>query len=356
MTRDKLEVARGSDLEIRRGGVWERREFVKGLAALAGSAGLLGYGVKPAVAESPPETTKIRLVHAPAICLAPQYLAEELLLLEGFTQVEYVPLADDESDTHMVVAAGRADMTMEGATSLVPALDRGRPVVVIAGVHGGCYELFGNERVRTIRDLKDKRVAVWGIGSVDHVYIASMLAYVGMDPRKDVKWVESGTFDGPMQLFLDGKVDAFLGFPPSPQKVRAQKVGHVIVNTAQDRPWSQHVCCMLVGHREFVRRNPVATKRAARAILKAADVCARQPEWAARYMVKKGYESSYDIALEVVKEVSYNAWRTFNPEDTLRFHALRLHEVGMIRSSPQKLIERGTDWRFLNELKKEMKA
>lgn len=49
--------------------------------------------------------------------------------------------------------------------------------------------------------------------------------------------------------------------------------------------------------------------------------------------------------------MSYNAWRTFNPEDTLR-----LHEVGMIKSSPEKLIAQGTDWRFLNELKKELKA
>ena len=45
-----------------------------------------------------------------------------------------------------------------------------------------------------------------------------------------------------------------------------------------------------------------------------------------------------------------------NPEDTLRFHALRLHEVGMIKSSPHKLISQGADWRFLNVLKKELKA
>ena len=130
----------------------------------------------------------------------------------------------------------------------------------------------------------------------------------------------------------------------------------MVVNTATDKPWSQHFCCMIIGHREFVRKHPVATKRAVRAILKAADICSREPERAARYMVKKGYEANYDIALEVVKEVSYNAWRTLHPEDTLRFHALRLHEVGMIKSDPNKLIAQGTDWRFLNELKKELKA
>ena len=44
------------------------------------------------------------------------------------------------------------------------------------------------------------------------------------------------------------------------------------------------------------------------------------------------------------------------PDDSLRFFGARLHEVGMIKTSPQKLIAQGTDWRFLNELKKELKG
>ena len=334
---------------------FSRREFLAGTSVI-GAAALLCYDMRLAAAEPPLETTKIRLVMNEAICMAPQYMAEELLRLEGFTQIEYVPQGEKEPSPPATLGAGRADISMGGATALVPALDGGKPIVVLAGVHGGCYELFGNERVRAIRDLKGKSVATWGPGADDHIYVASMLAYVGIDPRTDVKWVTTGTFDGPMEHFVDGKVDAFLGFPPHPQLVRAKKIGHVIVNTAQDRPWSQHFCCMVAGNREFVRKHPVATKRAVRAILKAADICAREPERAARYMVTKGYEANYDVALEVVKEVSYNAWRTYNPEDTLRFHALRLHEVGMIKSDPQKIVAQGTDWRFLNELKKELKA
>ena len=64
----------------------------------------------------------------------------------------------------------------------------------------------------------------------------------------------------------------------------------------------------------------------------------------------------YDVALEVIKELPYRRWRDANPEDTLRFHALRLHEAGMIKSSPQKLLAQGADWRFVNQLKKELKA
>ena len=95
---------------------------------------------------------------------------------------------------------------------------------------------------------------------------------------------------------------------------------------------------------------------ALRAYLKAADICAQEPERVARFLAAKGYDPRYEIGLDVLKSLPYRRWRDANPEDTLRFLALRLHEVGMIKSTPQKLIAQGTDWRFLNELKKELKA
>ena len=57
-----------------------------------------------------------------------------------------------------------------------------------------------------------------------------------------------------------------------------------------------------------------------------------------------------------MREVPYGRWREYAPEDTVRFYALRLHEVGIIKSSPQKILAEGTDWRFFNELKKELKG
>jgi NitT/TauT family transport system substrate-binding protein len=183
-----------------------------------------------------------------------------------------------------------------------------------------------------------------------------MLAYVGANPKRDVNWITGDKAMDAMHLFIEGKADAFMGFPPAPQELRAKKIGHVIVNTTQDRPWSQYFCCMLAANREFVAKNPVAMKRALRAYLKAADICALEPERVARFLADKGYEPRYEIGLEVVKGLPYRRWREANPEDTMRFLALRLHEVDMIKTVPQKLIANGSDWRFLNELKKEMKA
>ncbi len=147
-----------------------------------------------------------------------------------------------------------------------------------------------------------------------------------------------------------------MAFRPSRRNCGRAVFGHVILKTATDRPWSQYFCCMLAGNSDFVQRYPVATKRVMRAVLKAADLCAAEPEWAARRMVDGGFTDRYDYALQTLKDMPYEKWREYDAEDTMRFYALRLHEAGMIKSSPQKIIAEGTDWRFLNELKRELKA
>jgi NitT/TauT family transport system substrate-binding protein len=90
--------------------------------------------------------------------------------------------------------------------------------------------------------------------------------------------------------------------------------------------------------------------------LKATDLCATQPLRSAQFLVDRGYVQSREYALQTLSDVAYRKWREYNPEDSVRFFALRLREVGMVKSSPQKLIAEGSDWRFLNELKRELKA
>jgi NitT/TauT family transport system substrate-binding protein len=236
------------------------------------------------------------------------------------------------------------------------AVDAGEPLVTLAGVHVGCFEVFGHQGIRSIADLKGKQVGVLALGSSQHVYLATMLAYIGLDPRKDITWVTPSASAKPIELFADGKVDAYLGFAPEPQDLRARHIGHVVVDSAVDRPWAQYFCCMLTGNREFIREHPVATKRVLRAILKAADLCATEPARVARQIVDGGFTDRYDYALQALSELPYDKWRDYDPEDTMRFYALRLHEAGFIKSSPQKIIADSTDWRFLSELKRELKA
>jgi NitT/TauT family transport system substrate-binding protein len=329
-----------------------RRLFLQQTSALS-TASLLGFSIE-SQAEPQPETNKIRLVHAPAICLAPQYIAEELLRMEGFSEISYVHL--NSGNVVPAILEGRADMTMDATPAALYLMDSHPSLVALAGIHAGCYELFGHGSVRSIRDLKGKTISIYTFGGADHILISSMLAYVGMIPQKDVNWITGDNSLDAMRLFIEGKSDAFMGFAPQPEELRAKKIGQVILNTTTDRPWSQYYCCMLFANREFVASYPVATKRAIRAYLKAADICAKEPERVARFLAEKGYEPRFEVGLAVVRSLPYRRWREANPEDTLRFLALRLHEVGMIKSTPQQIIDRGSNFSFLNELKKELKA
>jgi NitT/TauT family transport system substrate-binding protein len=253
------------------------------------------------------------------------------------------------------VARGEIDFDFETAAWLVSQVDAGKPITALAGVHPGCYELFAHESIGTISDLKGKRVGISMLGSSGHLLLVIMAAQVGLDPHRDIEWVTSreGNF---MALFAQGQVDAFLAFPPEPQELRARNIGRMILSLGTDQPWSQYFCCIAFGNRDFVRDHPIATKRYLRAILKAADICANEPETAAQQLVDDGFTARYDYALQTLTDLRYASWREFDPEDSMRFYALRLHEVGMISSSPNVLLADGTDWRFLNELKRELKA
>jgi NitT/TauT family transport system substrate-binding protein len=322
-----------------------RRGFLT-MTALAGAAGLLSprhaWAAEPAL-----ETTTVRLGRMPVICFAPQYVCEALLRADGFTDVRYVDTTVPTQAEEL--GAGKFHFQSNLPLEWAIAIDRGLPITVLTGVHAGCYELFAHGGIRGIADLKGKRVGG------DSRWLSLIAAYVGLDPKKDLTLVDIFGTDA-VDLFTAGKLDAYMAFPPEVQELHVRKVGHVILRTAMDPPWSQYFCCMMAANREYATRYPVATKRVIRAVLKAADLCAREPEAAARLIVEGGFTESYDYALQTLTENPYGAWREYDAEDTIRFYALRLHELGMIKSSPQKIIADGTDWRFLNELKRELKA
>ena len=325
-----------------------RRGFLGGIAA-AGAAGLIG-APRAEAAEGALETTAVRL-QKHALCVSSLYIAEELLRAEGFTDIRYV---DAPMGATGAVAHGKVDFAPLYASDCVRDIDAGEPLVLLAGVMVGCFELFGNEAIRNITDLKGKSVGIQAVGSNPHALLTLLAAQVGLDPAKDIHWVTDPSVN-PIDLCVQGKIDAFLAFPAEPQDLRARQIGHVIVNTAVDRPWSQYFCCMLATNREFAAMHPVATKRVTRAILKATDLCATEPARSAQWLADRGLTPRYDFALETLSENGYK-WREYDPEDTVWFYALRMRDVGLIKSSPQKIIADGTDWRFLDELKRELKA
>jgi NitT/TauT family transport system substrate-binding protein len=333
--------------------IWGRREFLRA----AGAAGLCGIASKAAHAEPPPETTRLRLLKVPSICQAPVYVAEELLRAEGFTDISYVDggVLGAGPLSVQLLSDGGADMAVAFVASLVIALDRGANLSVLGGVHVGCFELFCSPRVRSIKDLKGKTVSVFANESAQHVFLASIAASVGLDPQRDIQWAFHPAAEG-KRLLAEGSIDGYLGFPPDPQELRDKKIGRLLLSSTVDKPWSQYSCCMPTANRDWARKHPIATKRVLRAILKGAELCATDPDLGVRAFLAKGYKANPEYARQALRELPYARWREYNPEETLRFYALRLREAGMVKNAPQKVMSQGTDWRPLEQLKREMKT
>ena len=232
-------------------------------SSAAGAAGLLGGTAGALADEGPPETTTVRLpeiaghLHRAGLrrrgAAARRGLHRRPLCARGSRRQHAADGRARRDRLHRELRRRRSS----------PLIDAGEPITVLAGVHPGCFELFaarahpqhhgpeGQERRRRRASARASTCS-W----------PSWRPMSGSIPPRTSTGSRAPS-PTPIELFADGKIDAFLGFPPEPQELRARKIGHVIVNSAVDRPWSQYFCCMLAGNTEFVRNYPVATKRVA---------------------------------------------------------------------------------------------
>jgi NitT/TauT family transport system substrate-binding protein len=328
-----------------------RRTFLLTASALSGSS-LLALSPM-AAAEPPPEITRLRIHENEVTCIAPQVVARDLLYGEGFTDVRYVNFPRDiQHWPPEDLLADEVDITLSFTPTDIRFLDSGASIAILAAAHTGCVELIARRGIRSIRELKGKTAAVDVTDT--KIFISLFAAYVGVNPEKDINWVTYPAKDW-VPLLSQGKIDAFMAGPPLSLEVRHKGLGHVLASTTDDKPWSQYSCCLVAATKEFVRRYPVATKRALRAILKGVDLCASEPNRVARVMVDQGL-ASYDTAMQVLRDLPFGRWREIDVADSLRFWSLRMRDVGAIKSSPQKIIAEGMDLRFLNELKRELKT
>src|SRR5262249_43867465 len=189
-------------------------------ASAAAAAGLI-RPPQALSADGALETTTVRLVNDRSICIAPEYMAEELLRAEGFTDIRYVEAPGSEQVRALL--RGKLDFANFFPGENIPQIDAGAPIVVLAGINVGCFELFAREGNHHIADLKGK---VIGLRVTPVGMLTLMAAEVGLDPAKDIRWLTAADGQGdPLELFVQGKVDAFLGFPPEPQELRARHAG-----------------------------------------------------------------------------------------------------------------------------------
>jgi len=217
---------------------WGRRHFVKGVAALAGAAGLSAYDIRSAAADPPPETNKLRIHESPVTCIAPQLVVQELLHAEGFTDVRYVNYPKDTKlwppESYL---SGETDIGFSFSPTDIRFIDAGAPVTILAAAHAGCVELMACKRVRSTRELRGKTAAIDDVPDTK-IFISMFAAYVGVNPNIDINWVTQPPADW-LRLMAEGEIDTCFTGPPLSVEFRQKKVGHVLVNTTTDKPWSQ---------------------------------------------------------------------------------------------------------------------
>jgi NitT/TauT family transport system substrate-binding protein len=158
-----------------------RRRFLA-TAAMASFASVMRAPPAPA-AKRALETTAIRMTRSRSICsTAEAFAAEELLRAEGFNQVSYIEVSKKEVPP--AIADGKVDFSLSFAVNHIQAIDQGAPITILAGVHGGCYELFAREGLNRVTELKGQQVGLQG-GSP--ALLKLMAAHVGLDPEKDLR-------------------------------------------------------------------------------------------------------------------------------------------------------------------------
>jgi NitT/TauT family transport system substrate-binding protein len=330
------------------------------VAACAPAAAPAPAASQPSAAPlPPPETTTIRLA-APSPCDPWFWLSDGFLREEGFTDIRYRAGTPD---------AGTADFGVSYGNFFVGTVDVGGiPTVAVAGMHTGCLMVFARPEIRTVADLRGKTIAVnskitkvgdKSVTGLDYGFMTSLFAHIGMQPT-DATFVEVGEDKSVVPEFVGGKADAILTASSQGPLLLAnpKNPGGVILDTSLDKPWSQNYCCLLVTNRDWAKTNPVALKRATRAFLRGVDAGNRDRRAAAKSAIDQGtYKDpiTEQILYDVIKDESFD-WRDYDPEETIRFFALRLADAKLIKKTPQQIIAEGADLAWFRQLRKELKA
>jgi NitT/TauT family transport system substrate-binding protein len=346
-----------------------RRDVLYGGAALAGIAVAGGLGnacvvaqppAAPSASLGPPETRTLRVPLVP-MCDPWYAYCEPFLREEGFTDLT---LGSGNLST------GDADLGILYGNSFVGAIDAGTPLVALAGMHTGCIMVFARAGINSISDFRGKTIAIntktvtilgKSVPSTEYGFLLSLLAYIGIQPS-DLSFVEVGASGNVITPFIDGKVDAiFTAAAGGPLLMADPKnPGHVILDSSADKPWSQNYCCLLVTSRDWYSAHPVAAKRMTRAILRATDAAKKDLRGAAKATADKGtYKSTpavtEQIIYDIIKDESFD-WRQYDPDDTVRFFALRLADAKLVKKTPQQILTDGADFAYFRQLRKELPA
>ena len=326
--------------------------FLASCAPAAVSAPTATAAVPTATATlPPPETTSIRLTAG--ACDSAIFGAERYLREEGFTDVKF-----SDAATAAAIVAGNADIGSAFPQGFFNSVENGAKVVSLGGLHPGCVEIWAQPGISSVKELKGSSITVTAktLANLQYSMLAIVIRQAGFDP-KEVNWVVQADAN-PTQLFLDGKSAAVFVASNAAAALKANPAnkGQIIFSQVMDEPWKSTNCCFIIASEPWSRANPIAAKRAMRAIYRTADALPADRGDAAKFATDMGLFGGAP-ALANVREAANMVpldWRTYDLEKAVRFYAPLLTDVGVLKASTDDLLKT-VDLKIFKELSAELK-
>lgn len=103
---------------------------------------------------------------------------------------------------------------MSGTTMAAPRLQGADPIIIASFANSLQYRFVVRPDIRTVADLKGKRVGVAGFGLGAHRGAQIILAKLGLNPDTDVTMLQIGGDPTRMSALLSGTIDATVFNPP----------------------------------------------------------------------------------------------------------------------------------------------
>jgi len=281
--------------------------------------------------ERPTGSNKIRVGYVGLTCEAPIFSAvEKGFFKEEGLEVELVKC--DWKNYKDVLALGGYDITHHLVMYFLKPLEQGLDVKFTGGIHRGCLRVQAavNGPIRSVKDLKGKRIGVPGMGTPPFIFANRVLGANGIDPSREITWLVFPA--GELGLALDkGEVDAIANSEPIGSLLVAQGKVKNIADQALDMPYAAEYCCAVIVNGKFLARNPKASAGATRALLKAAKWVETNPRAAAELSVKAKYlASTVDQNTVSISHLRYVP-SVSGAQTAVRMAAAEMKRAGMLK-------------------------
>jgi NitT/TauT family transport system substrate-binding protein len=212
----------------------------------------------------------------------------------GYT-VEVYPF-ESPTDGKNAVLTGTVDTCIHGIAAFLLGAAAGEPVLIVANANnGGMAVMAGvNTGIKSIKDLKGKRVAIWP-GSTQEAVILERLRMEGMT-IKDIQPIRLQFSDHPAAL-ARGDVDAYVGAEPAAGITLANGTG-VLVEYPYSTPIGP-LNMILSAAEKAVKENPARIKLIVDMHRKAIDYAMANPAQIVEMATQKLGQQKKSIELAV---------------------------------------------------------